>query len=58
MRFSTVFNHFLRLHVHEVATRPPTHHYGLEMHPHMIVDGSMVGGSIGTERAKGIVGLN
>ena len=58
MRFSAVFNHFLQLHVYEVAAGPPTHHYGLEMHPHMIVDGSVVGGSIGTEQAKGIIGLN
>ena len=58
MRFSAVFNHFLRLHVHEIAAGPPAHHYGLEMHPHMIVDSPMVGGSIGTERAKGIIGLN
>ena len=58
MRFSAVFNHFLRLHVHKVAAGPPAHHYGSEMHPHMIVDGSTVGGGIGTERAKGIIGLN
>ena len=58
MRFSTVFNHFLRLHVHEVAAGPPAHHYGSEMHLHMIVDSPMVGGGIGTERAKGVIGLN
>ena len=58
MHFSAVFNHFLRLHVHEVAAGPPTYHYGSEMHLHMIVDGSMVGGGIGTEWAKGVVGLN
>ena len=58
MCFSTVFNHSLRLHVHKVAAGPPAHHYGPEMHPHMIVDGSMVGGGIGTERAIGIIGLN
>ena len=57
MHFSTVFNHFLRLHVHKVATGPPAHHYGSEMHPHMIVDSPMVGGGIGTERAKGFIGL-
>ena len=58
MRFSAVFNHFLRLHVHKVAAGPPAHHYGSEMHPHMIVDGSTVGGGIGTEWAKGIISLN
>ena len=58
MSFSTVFNHFLQLHVHEVAAGPPTHHYGSEMHPHMIVDSQMVGSSIGTEWAKGVIGLN
>ena len=58
MRFSAVFNHFLRLHVHEVAAGPPTHHYGSEMHPNMIVDSPMVGGSIGTEWAIGVIGLN
>ena len=58
MCFSAVFNHFLRLHVHEVAAGPPAHHYGSEMHPHMIVDSPMVGGGIGTERAKGVIGLN
>ena len=58
MRFSAVFNHFLRLHVHEVAAGPPAHHYGSEMHPHMIVDSPMVGGSIGTEWAKGVISLN
>ena len=44
--------------MHVVTAGPPAHHYGLEMHPDMVVDGSMVGGGIGTERAKGIVGLN
>ena len=44
--------------MHEVAARPPTHHYGPEMHPDMIVDGLMVGGGIGTERAIGVIGLN
>ena len=58
MCFSTVFNHFLRLHVHEVAAGPQAHHYGSEMHPHMIVDSSMVKGGIGTERAIGVAGLN
>ena len=58
MRFSAVFNHFLRLHVHEIAAGPPTHHYGSEMHPNMVVDSPMVGGGIGAERAKGIIGLN
>ena len=58
MRFSAVFNHFLRLHVHEVAAGPPTHHYGSKMHPHMIVDSLMVGGGIGTEWAIGVIGLN
>ena len=58
MHFSAVFNHFLRLHVHEIAAGPPAHHYGSEMHPHMIVDSPMVGGGIGTERAKGVIGLN
>ena len=58
MHFSTVFNHFLRLHVHEVAAGPPAHDYGPEMHPYMIVDSPMVGGGIGTEQAKGVIGLN
>ena len=58
MHFSTVFDHSLRLHVHKVAAGPPAHHYGSEMHPHMIVDGLMVGGGIGTERAIGVIGLN
>ena len=58
MRFSAVFDHFLRLHVHEEAARPPAHHYGSEMHLDMIVDSPMVGGGIGTERAKGVIGLN
>ena len=44
--------------MHKVAAGPPAHHYGSEMHPHMIVDGSMVGGGIGTERAIGAIGLN
>ena len=44
--------------MHEVAAGPPAHHYGSEMHPHMIVDGSMVGGGIGTELAIGVIGLN
>ena len=58
MRFSTVFNHPLRLHVHEVAAGPPAYQYGSEMHPDMVVDSPMVGGSIGTERAIGIIGLD
>ena len=58
MCFSAVFNHFLRLHVHEVAAGPPANHYGPEMHSYMIVDSPMVGGGIGTEWAKGIIGLN
>ena len=57
MRFSAMFNHFLRLHVYEVAARPLTHHYGSEMHPNMIVDHPMVGGGIGTERAKALSAL-
>ena len=58
MHFSAVFNHFLRLHVYKVAAGPPAHHYGSEMHPHMIVDGSMVGGGIGTEWAIGVISLD
>ena len=58
MSLSAMFDHFLRLHVYEVAAGPPTHHYGSEMHPNMIVDHPMVGGGIGTERAKGVIGLN
>ena len=58
MHFSAVFNHSLRLHVHEVAAGPPAHQYGSEMHPHMVVVSPMVGGGIGTERAIGIIGLN
>ena len=58
MHFSAVLNHFLRLHVHRVAAGLPAHHYGPEMHPYMIVDSPMVGGGIGIEWAKGIVGLN
>ena len=58
MHFSTVFNHSLRLHLHKVAARPPAHHYGSEMHLHMVVDSLMVGGGIGTERAIGVIGLN
>ena len=53
-----MFDHFLRLHVYEVATGPPTHQYASEMHPNVVVDRLMVGSGIGTERAKGIVGLN
>ena len=58
MHFSAVFNHPLRQHVHEVAARPPAHHYGLKMHPDMVVDSPMVGGGIGTEWAIGFIGLN
>ena len=58
MHFNAVFNHFLRLHVQELAAGPPTHHYGSEMHLHMIVDSPMVGGGIGTERAKGVISLD
>ena len=58
MCFSAVFNHFLRLHVHEVAAGPPANHYGPEMHSYMIVDSPMVGGGKGTEWAKGVISLN
>ena len=58
MRFSAVFNHLLRLHVHEVGAGPPAHQYGSEMHPDMVVDGPMVGGGISTEWAIGVIGLN
>ena len=44
--------------MHKVVAGPPTHHYDSEMHPHMIVDSLMVGGSIGTEWAIGVIGLN
>ena len=53
MCFSAVFNHPLRLHVHQVAAGPPAHQYGLEMHPDMVVDSPMVGVGIGTEQAIG-----
>ena len=53
-----MFDHFLRLHVYEVATGPPTHQYGSEMHPKVVVDRPMVGSGKGTERAKGVVSLN
>ena len=58
MRFSAVFNHFLRQHVYEIAARPPTYHYGSEMNPNVVVDSPMVGSGIGAEWAKGVIGLN
>ena len=58
MSFGTMFDHFLRLHVYEVAAGPPTHHYGLEMHPNVVVDRPMVGSGISSEQAKGVIGLN
>ena len=57
MCFSTVFNHSLRLHVHEVAAGPPAHQYGLEMHPHVVVNCLMVGCSVDAKGAVGVVGL-
>ena len=53
-----MFDHFLRLHVYKVAAGPPTHQYGSEMHPNVVVDRPMVGSGIGTERAKGVIGLD
>ena len=58
MGFGAMFNHFLRLHVYKVAAGPPTHQYGSEMHPNVVVDCPMVGSGIGTERAKGVISLN
>ena len=57
MCFGTVFNHSLRLYVHEVAAGPPAHQYGSEMHPHVVVNCLMVGCGVDTKWAVGVVGL-
>ena len=44
--------------MHKIAAGPPTHEYGSEVHPHMIVDRPMVRACIGTEGAVGVIGLD
>ena len=58
MHFRAVLNHLLGLHMHKIAAGPPAHEYGLEVHPHMIVDSPVVRASIGTEGALGVIGLD
>ena len=42
--------------MHKIAARPPTHEYGSEVHPYMIVDSPVVRACIGTEGAVGVIG--
>ena len=58
MHFGAVLNHLLGLHMHKIAAGPPTHEYGSEVHPHMIVDSPVVRACIGTEGAVGVIGLD
>ena len=58
MHFGTVLNHLLGLHMHKIAAGPPAHEYGLEVHPHMIVDSPVVRACIGIEGAVGIIHLD
>ena len=44
--------------MHKIAAGPPAHEYGLEVHPHMIVDSPVVRACIGTEGAVGVIGLD
>ena len=57
MHLGAVLNHPQGLHVHKVTARPSAHHYGLEMHPDMIVHSPVVGSGISTERAIGVIGF-
>ena len=55
MHLGTVLNHVNGLHVNKVTARPSAHHDGSEVHPDVIVQGTMVRGGVGTERTKGDV---
>ena len=44
--------------MHKIAAGPPTHEYGSEVHPHVIVDSPVVQACIGTEGAVGVIGLD
>ena len=46
MHLGTVLNHVDGLHVNIVAAQPSTHQDGLEVHPDMVVQGTMVGGNL------------
>ena len=58
MHLSAMLYHLLGLHIHKIAAGPPAHEYGLEVHPHMIVDSPVVRACIGTEGAVGVIGLD
>ena len=55
VHLGTVLNHVDGLHMNKIAARPPTHQDGPEMHPDMVVEGTMVGGIVVTEWAEGYV---
>ena len=50
MHLGTVLNYVNGLHVNKVTFRPSAHHDGSEVHPDVVVQGSMVRGSVVTER--------
>ena len=56
MHFGAVLNHLLGLHMNKIAAGSPTHEYGSEVHPHMIVDSPVVRAGIGTKGAVGVIG--
>ena len=58
MHLGTVLNHVDGLHVNIIAARPSAHQDSLEVHPDMVVQGTMVGGGVFAERAEGNVYLH
>ena len=57
MHLGTVLNHVDGLHVNIIAARPSAHQDSPEVHPDMVVQGTMVGGSVFAERAEGNIYL-
>ena len=55
MHLGTVLNHVDGLHMNKIAARPSAHHDGLEVHPDMVVESTMVRGGVVAEWAKGSV---
>ena len=57
MHLGTVLNHVDGLHVNIIAAQPSAHQDSPEVHPDMVVQGTMVGGGVFAEQAEGNVYL-
>ena len=58
MHLGTVLNHVDGLHVDIIAARPSAHQDSPEVHPDMVVQGTMVGGDVFAERTEGNIYLH